>query len=117
MTDDIPSTTETKHRIKLHGFLINYPVIWSLFSDLYLWVLVICAVEEQHGTPEWLWYLGEIRALMLQLELSDSTAVMDVAKRFMWIDDVAVVGTEVLAAGIDGLLQRDLQVDPSLVDL
>jgi hypothetical protein len=113
----VSGVPETRHRQKIREFLLRHPVNWSPFSDLHLWILVVCAVEQHHATVEWLWYLGEIKKLMLQLGLSDSSTVMNVVKRFIWIDDVAVLGTEALAAGVDGLLEDNLGTDPSPIDL
>jgi len=74
-----------QHKNKVEELLLRHKIEWSGFLDLQLWVLLTASLAAEH--QETLWYITEMKAIMVQMGLSGWDEIVGAAKNVLWMGE------------------------------
>jgi hypothetical protein len=75
----------TQHKNGVKEFLVQHPIDWSKFLEIRLWVLLTASLAAED--EETLWYIGEVKNIVVQMKISDWNEVVGVAKGILWMEE------------------------------
>ena len=81
-----------QHRSRVKDLLVQCPVDWSAFLELRLWVLLTAGLAADDD--ESLWYINEIKCIMVEMRISRWDDVVEVVRSILWMGETFRVSSD-----------------------